>query len=324
MTNGVFLKIILILISFSCQQNISVDTTTVDLIENKEKDSLYETPKTSVNTMTDEKTITGYFLGIEWGDCAHFKILDTTGLEYNFSILDNSLIDVDLYSNDNYIGKKIKIYLHKIRVKLPPPDQITEDKEIIVRLEEASFDDLKLKDKFKPKIRFLGLENYKVYISLQDAMKDAKEGSELIIYPGTYSSNKEIKIAKDKISIIGIGKPQLLCTSTTQNVFYITSEDVTVRNIYASHVKPNAHVNCSGNVFSISNADNTTIENCDINGCGRVGVYIRGTGNVILKNNFIHNNSLCAVQLEGINYNQAFVSEDVIFINNRMERNGKQ
>ncbi|HWZ22188.1 MAG TPA: right-handed parallel beta-helix repeat-containing protein [Cytophagaceae bacterium] len=329
MNTRIFLKVLLVLFIFSCQENSSVenntisDTTSSKMTENKKEDSLSIDSISTISTEIYEKMLTGYFTGIEWDDCAYFKILDTTGIEYDFPILDYSNVDSDLYSNNNFIGKKIKIYLHKIRMKLPQPNQ-TEEKEIIVRLEDADFDDLKLRDKFKPKIRFLGLKNYKVYTSIQDAMVDAKEESELIIYPGTYFSDKQIMIAKDKISIIGIGKPLVLCKSMTQNVFNITSDDVTVQNIYASHVKSNTHTNCTGNVFSISNADNTTIENCDINGCGRVGVYIKGTGNLVLKNNFIHDNSLCAVQLEGINYNEPFVSEDVVFINNRMEKNGKK
>jgi parallel beta-helix repeat protein len=56
---------------------------------------------------------------------------------------------------------------------------------------------------------------------------------------------------------------------------------------------------CYGNVFAIDSCDSVTIRDCDISGCGAIGVYTFNCGEIILMDNFIHDNTLWAVQHEG-------------------------
>jgi parallel beta-helix repeat protein len=162
------------------------------------------------------------------------------------------------------------------------------------------------------------------FTTFKEAIEAAKEGDSIIVYPGKYVSDADITLSKDYVSIVGIGKPQILCTSMQENVLWIQSDHILIKNIKASHVKPDFYANCVGNVFALDNADDITIENCEINGCGRIGVYMFSASGVVLKNNWIHNNSLSAVQVDDVNLfaeTNAY-QEWVKFIHNRIENNG--
>jgi len=162
------------------------------------------------------------------------------------------------------------------------------------------------------------------YKTLKEAIDNVNEGDSLVIYPGKYIDSSFIYLGKDYVKIVGIGKPQLLCTSMQENVLWVQSDHILIKGIKASHIKPDFWANCTGNVFALDNANDVVIENCEINGCGRIGVYMFSAKGVVLKNNWIHNNSLCAVQLDDLNL---FTETDkyieyVKFINNRIMNNG--
>lgn len=162
------------------------------------------------------------------------------------------------------------------------------------------------------------------YKTLKEAVDNVNEGDSLVIYPGKYVDSSFIDLHKNYVKIVGIGKPQILCTSMKENVLWVTGDHIIIKGIKASHVKPDFWANCTGNVFALDNANDIIIENCEINGCGRIGVYMFSATGVVLKNNWIHNNSLCAVQLDDLNL---FVATDqyieyVQFVRNRIHNNG--
>lgn len=109
-----------------------------------------------------------------------------------------------------------------------------------------------------------------------------------------------------------------------QNVMLIQANHIMIKGLKACHSKPIFWANCTGNVFALDNCNDIVIENCDINGCGRIGVYILSSTNVILKNNLIHNNSLCAVQLNDSNLfeeTNQYINY-IQFIANKIYKNG--
>lgn len=160
--------------------------------------------------------------------------------------------------------------------------------------------------------------------SLNEAVAQAKDGDSIIVYPGKYVNSDEIWLDKNHIKIVGIGKPQILCDDMTKNVIWILSEHVWIKNLKLSHIKPSFYANCVGNVIALDNARNVIIEDCDINGCGRIGVYTFSAFNILLKNNWIHDNSFCAVQIDDMNLfaetNEYL--DRVKFEGNRIEKNG--
>ena len=83
--------------------------------------------------------------------------------------------------------------------------------------------------------------------------------------------------------------------------------------------------NCSGRVIGFDNAHNIIIEGCDLNGCGLAGLHDNlGNSNILIKNNYIHNNSLGAyTNIEGDVWLEAIDDHPVFrFENNRIENNG--
>jgi parallel beta-helix repeat protein len=162
------------------------------------------------------------------------------------------------------------------------------------------------------------------FTSFKEAIDAAKAGDSIIVYPGKYVSDADITLSKNYVSIVGVGKPQILCTSMQENVLWVQADHIYIKNIKASHIQPDFYANCVGNVFALDNAHDITIENCEINGCGRIGVYMFSASGVVLKNNWIHNNSLSAVQVDDVNlFTETDAYLDLVrFIHNRIEKNG--
>lgn len=160
--------------------------------------------------------------------------------------------------------------------------------------------------------------------TLHEAVQQAKDGDSIIVYPGVYKSSEEVWLDKNHVKIVGVGKPQILCDDMTKNVIWVLSQDVLIKNLKLSHIKPSFYANCVGNVIALDNARNVLIEDCDINGCGRIGVYMFSAYNITLKNNWIHENSFCAVQLDDVNLfgETSDYKDQIIFIGNRIENNG--
>jgi len=162
--------------------------------------------------------------------------------------------------------------------------------------------------------------------TLQDAVNASQPGDSIVVPAGTYTSDCDILIQKDSLIIQGAGKTEFLCTSKEHNVMWLQGHGIIVRNIVARHKLPEDYAHCTGNVFAVDNCTNCVIEACDINGCGRIGVYIFGSMGLILRKNKIHNNSLCAVEVNGTAVNKATDehTEIVVFQQNRIWDNGSK
>lgn len=160
--------------------------------------------------------------------------------------------------------------------------------------------------------------------TFKEAIDNCKDGDSIIVYPGKYIYSDEINLRANYVSIVGVGKPQILCNSMEENVLWVLSDHVVIKNLKLSHIKPNFWANCTGNVLALDGCDDVLVENCDINGCGRIGVYMFVATNVVLKKNWIHDNTLSAVQIDGVDL---FTATDeyqgiIQFIGNKIEKNG--
>ncbi len=82
-------------------------------------------------------------------------------------------------------------------------------------------------------------------------------------------------------------------------MWIVNCDRITVSGISATHTEPTEDERCYGNVFGIDGCHDITIESCEINGCGAIGVYTNLVDGIELSNNFIHDNTLWAVQHEG-------------------------
>lgn len=134
-----------------------------------------------------------------------------------------------------------------------------------------------------------------------EAVAIAAAGDTIVIGEGTYQFSDAISLfGLEEITIIGTGDVQLWCDNMNDNVFWISGcRGVTVQNVRARHTNPAKDERCYGNVFGIDSSDDIFITNCEIHGCGAIGVYVYNSDRVELRDNHIHDNWLWAVQFEG-------------------------
>ena len=159
------------------------------------------------------------------------------------------------------------------------------------------------------------------------AFENCQSGDSIFIRSGEYILEESLELwEKDNVVVTCEGHCKLVMNNQEDNVMWIvTCENVTIRNLHCTHTKPSEWEQCTGNVFALDMGQNITIENCDINGCGAIGVYIMGTNNVTLKNNFIHDNTLAAIEENGLGFGsdiQVTNSDNLTLIKNRYENNG--
>ena len=135
----------------------------------------------------------------------------------------------------------------------------------------------------------------------QQAIDEVSDGDTILIRAGTYEFNESIELwGHTDIWILGEEGTRLVCDSEFDNVMWIVNCDrITVSGLTATHTEPTVDERCYGNVFGIDGCDDITIENCEINGCGAIGVYTNLVDGIVLRNNFFHDNTLWAVQHEG-------------------------
>lgn len=146
------------------------------------------------------------------------------------------------------------------------------------------------------------------YASPLEALPEVQDGDTVLVASGVYEADVSLELwGVSNVTVIGEEGTELVCNSMLENVLWIVNCDsVTVRGLGATHTRPTEQERCYGNVFAIDSSDWITIEDCDISGCGAIGVYTFNCGDVILRDNFIHENTLWAVQFEG----QGLMQED--------------
>jgi hypothetical protein len=140
-----------------------------------------------------------------------------------------------------------------------------------------------------------------MYSTPQMAIDAVTDGDTILIRAGTYESDASIELwGHSDVCILGEEGSKLVCTGSIENVLWIINSDrITVSGLHATHMMPSEDERCYGNVFGLDGCDEILIENCDINGCGAIGVYACLMGELILRNNFIHDNTIWAIQFEG-------------------------
>lgn len=178
----------------------------------------------------------------------------------------------------------------------------------------------------------------KVYIgqnrnikSLEEFFIDAydKDYSNLYIFidEGNYFQEDEITVRGENIIIEGKGKVNFFCKKLISNVLWVSGNNIRISNIRMMHLNPGNpdSQNCTGRVIAFDGASNIIIENCDLNGCGFAGLHDNlGNENILVRNNYIHNNSLGAyTDIDGGVWQEEVDDHPVFkFENNRIENNG--
>lgn len=146
------------------------------------------------------------------------------------------------------------------------------------------------------------------YTTPQEAVSQVSDSDTVLIRAGTYELAGSITLTNvNNVVIQGDEGTYLVCNSMTDNVMWIMCcNGVEIRNLHATHADPSEHQSCTGNVFGIDSSSDVIIENCDINGCGAIGVYALFSDSIVLRNNYIHDNTIWAVYYD----NEGLLQED--------------
>lgn len=158
---------------------------------------------------------------------------------------------------------------------------------------------------------------------------NANAGDSIVLKSGIYYiSEGSLGVYADYVTVIG--EPGcFIYANIDYNVLDIGAHYVKISNLYLSHLN-SENAECSGDVIMINSFScrNLTIENCDINGCGVVGLDLYAVDknegvNYIFRNNFIHNNSGSAIIIGQESFqNEVDKFEGIVFENNKIWNNG--
>ena len=125
-------------------------------------------------------------------------------------------------------------------------------------------------------------------------------GSSIQLKKGTYKLSSPISIIrKSNISIDGNGATLIMQNMADDVLFIDNSNNIKLINFKATHIEPEGPVGCTGNVIHIENGSGITIEDCDLNGSGIVGIAAYGTKDLRIINNYIHENSQYGIIYQG-------------------------
>ena len=124
--------------------------------------------------------------------------------------------------------------------------------------------------------------------------------SSIQLKKGTYKLSSPISIIrKSNISIDGNGATLIMQNMADDVLFIDNSNNIKLINFKATHIEPEGPVGCTGNVIHIENGSGITIEDCDLNGSGIVGIAAYGTKDLRIINNYIHENSQYGIIYQG-------------------------
>ena len=173
-------------------------------------------------------------------------------------------------------------------------------------------------------------------INLQQLVNEAPDGSVVAIPLGRYVLSKSLTIARrKKLHLAFAPGTQLRVTDTDTAVILIEDcHDLKISGVRARHVEPLPEYECHGAVLSIHDSTNVVIDNCELNGCGAIGVSARKS-TLSVMNCHIHHNSFnalyfseCEALVVGniIEHNastfQAYKCGEIIWSDNLIQNNG--
>ena len=125
-------------------------------------------------------------------------------------------------------------------------------------------------------------------------------GSSIQLKNGIYELSSPISIIrKSNISIDGNGATLIMQNMADDVLFIDNSNNIKLINFKATHIEPEGPIGCTGNVIHIENGSGITIEDCDLNGSGIVGIAAYGTKDLRIINNYIHENSQYGIIYQG-------------------------
>jgi hypothetical protein len=131
---------------------------------------------------------------------------------------------------------------------------------------------------------------------LQAQIDAAKDGAVVRIPRGRYVLDKGLVVkGRKKLTLKGDGRAQVLVKDVNSFVLQVRdSESIRVENLHLRHLKPLKEYACHGDVIEVRNARKVVIDNCDLDGCGAVGVAAWNSSELTVRHCHIRRNSFNA------------------------------
>ena len=208
-------------------------------------------------------------------------------------------------------------------------DTLTEDSIIVIETQQGE----DWQDFTDPYHHFKGTVSDTVYIGPDlentdpfEYFSETRSNQFVVIEEGEYTGESALWLDGENLIVEGRGKVSILLDVLYDNVMWVNGQNVVINNLHMTHLQPGETEgqNCSGRVIGFDGADNVTIINCDLNGCGLAGLHDNlGNGIIYAENNWIHNNSLGAyTDIDGNIWQEETDHPVFKFKNNFIEDNG--
>lgn len=118
----------------------------------------------------------------------------------------------------------------------------------------------------------------------------------------------------DAYTLNGNGSTIIQRNSNADVIRVEGGSQVVLKNFKATHTEPSGPIGCTGSVIQVYNSRNMTIDNCQLNGSGIIGVVAYDATMLNVTNCYIYNNSQYGILYEG--------STSIGITNNRFDDNG--
>lgn len=138
-------------------------------------------------------------------------------------------------------------------------------------------------------------------VDIQRLIDEAEDGGLVRVPAGRYVLLDGLVVMNRKgLRIVFDEGAAVLVEDVTRNVVsIIESERISIENAKLAHRKPLKAYECHGNVLDIRDSRHVRILECDINGCGAVGVLAWDSEGVVVAGCHIHRNTFNAFYLQG-------------------------
>ena len=148
--------------------------------------------------------------------------------------------------------------------------------------------------------------NIEVYpdgeITIQDAIEQAGPDANIVIYEGIYESDQTILIeGKQGLTITAEGEVWLICDDVYKNVITVSnSSDINLISLKARHDQWIPEYDCHGAVLYLEESNGIGVYDCELNGCGAMGLSAYRSRDIELDSCYLHRNSYAALYLYSV------------------------
>ena len=156
-------------------------------------------------------------------------------------------------------------------------------------------------------------------LDIQKVIDNAQDRSTVTIPFGEYWLTKGLVI-KGRKSLVLTSQPgtKILVKDVNADVVSVLqSEEISIKNFHLRHVNPLLEYKCHGVVIRVKDSNDILITNCELDGCGAVGVSSWSSKNILVQNCHVHHNTFNAFYFQscaGVKIQSSVVEDNGNFI----------